>query len=65
MFLADTRLRAALSRIDEFLSIEKEIEQMWMVSFLPIRSASLEEIRQESLKDSSSFSPESDEDRMT
>ena len=51
--MADTLSRAPLSRNDEILSIEKEIEQIRMVDFLPIRSASLEDIRRGSLKDSS------------
>ena len=53
MYLADTLSRAPLSRDDEVLSIEQEIEEIWMVDFLPIHSASLENIRRESLKDSS------------
>ena len=53
MYLADTLSRAPLSRKDEVLSIENEIEQIRMVDSLPIRSASLEDIRRESLKDSS------------
>ena len=53
MYLADTLSRAPLSRNDEVLSIEKEIEEIRMVDFLPICSASLEDIRRESLKDSS------------
>ena len=52
MYLADTLSRAPLSRDDEVLSIEKEIEEIQMVDFLPIHTASLENIRRESLKDS-------------
>ena len=51
MYLADTLSRAPLSRNNEVLSIEKEIEQIWMVDFLPIHS--LEDICRESLKDNS------------
>ncbi|XP_015759420.1 PREDICTED: uncharacterized protein LOC107338702 [Acropora digitifera] len=53
MYLADTLSRALLSRDDKVLSIQKEIEEIRMVDFLPIHSASLENIRRESLKDSS------------
>ena len=53
MSLADTLSRAPLSRDDEVLSIEQEIEEIRMVDFLPIHSASLENICRESLKDSS------------
>ena len=53
MYLADTLSRAPLSRDDEVLFIEKEIEEIRMVDFLPIHSASLENIRRESLKDNS------------
>ena len=53
MYLAESLSRAPLSRNDEVPSIEKEIEQIRMVNLLPIRSASLEDIRRESLKDSS------------
>ena len=52
MYLAD-RLPSKLSMDDEVLPIEQEIEEIRMVDFLPIHSASLENIRRESLKDSS------------
>ena len=45
MYQADTLSRAPLSRDDEVLSIEKEIEEIRMVNFLPIHTASLENIR--------------------
>ena len=53
MHLADTLSRAPLSRDNEVLSIEKQIGEIRMVNFSPIHSASLENIRQESLKDNS------------
>ena len=53
MHLADTLSRAPLSRDNEVLSIEKQIGEIRMVNFAPIHSASLENIRQESLKDNS------------
>ena len=55
MYLADTFSRAPLpitkSR-DEVLTIDKEIEMIQMVGFLPLCKVSLEEIRKESLWDS-------------
>ena len=55
MYLADTLSRAPLPKDsnDEVLSIQKEIEKIHMADYLPIRSASLESIRRESLRDSS------------
>ena len=52
MYLADTLSRAPLpitTSRDEVLTIDKEVEKIQMVNFLPLRKASLEEICKESL----------------
>ena len=55
MYLADTLSRAPLPNTtsrDEVLTIDKEVEEIHMVEFLPPRKASLDDIRKESLRDS-------------
>lgn len=55
MYLADTLSRAPLPNTtsrDEVLTIDKEVEEIHMVEFLPLRKASLDDIRKESLRDS-------------
>ena len=53
MYLADTLSRASLTNVnnEDVLTIEKELEEIHMVDFLPVRKASLEEIKEESQKD--------------
>ena len=55
MYLADTLSTAPLpitTSRDEVLTIDKEVEKIQILDFLPLRKASLEEIRKESLRDS-------------
>ena len=55
MFLADTLSTALLpitTSRDEVLTIDKEVEKIQILDFLPHRTASLDEIRKESLGDS-------------
>ena len=59
MYLADTLSRAPLPNAtsrDEVLTIDKEVERIQMVDFLPLRKASLDEIRKESLRGSNDAS---------
>jgi len=55
MYLADTLSRAPLpitTLCDEVLPIDKEVEKIQMVDFLPLHKASLKEIGKQSLQDS-------------
>ena len=55
MYLADTLSTAPLpitTSRDEVLTIDKEVEKIQILDFLPLRKASLEEIRKERLRDS-------------
>ena len=61
MYLADTLSRAPLPHTtsrDELLTIDKEVENIQMVDFLPLRKASLHEIPEESLRDSTMEAPQ-------
>ncbi len=52
MYLADTPSRAPLPDTKSRDEVLTKVEKIQMVDFLPLRKASLEEIRKESLRDS-------------
>ena len=54
MYLADTLSRASLTNNEsnlEVLTIEKELEEIQIVDFMPVRKARIEEIREENQRD--------------